>query len=493
MTRRTRPNSLQLLAAIGLCLGGAAYGQQQSTGTQRLQRLQRELRELDDEFRLTFSPDQPIAERLLLEYGGTYRSGFYAIDDAFGSTRILREYDLRLYLRAELDGAHRFFGRLRFLWEDWNSGDSFDGRGDEFENPIGDRYWYQFDLRGAVQAAGGERLGYNVNVKTGKQFVEWGTGLTLSNALYAVLVDAEAFDLGFIGLAGITPSSDTVDFDGSRPAFDTSTSRAFVGGAVEYRGWSSHRPYAYYLTQRDNNDEDFAVFTGPLGSIPTRFDYDSSYVGIGARGSIRADLRYRAELVYEYGEGLSNSFDTATGLAIPQTFEDVSAWGGLAGLTYLLRDDADTRLDFQILAASGDDDRLNSANTFGGNRSGTEDTAFNALGFVDTGLALSPFPSNLLILRAGLSTFPMRGKGLERLRFGVRGYLFAKLDEDAPLNVGTVDETFVGGEVDLFLDWRIASDLSGNLRYGVFFPGDAMAPGQDDVRHFFYAGFNYAF
>ena len=46
----------------------------------------------------------------------------------------MRQYDTRLYLRAELDGAHRFYGRLRFEYNDWNSGRSFDGRGDEFIN-----------------------------------------------------------------------------------------------------------------------------------------------------------------------------------------------------------------------------------------------------------------------------------------------------------------------------------------------------------------------
>jgi hypothetical protein len=486
-----RPLQARLIAVLALFMAASALGQPQPDVVRRLER---QLREMDATYRLAIPPDQPIAERLLLDFGGTYRFGFYAIDDPTGETRILRQSDARVYLRAELDGTHRFFGRLRFQYDDWNSGDSFDGRGDELRSPIGERYWYQFDLRGAKQAERGERVPYNLNVKAGRQFVDWGTGLTLSNDLYAGLVDVEYADLGVIGLVGLTPSGDTVDFDGSRPGFDSDTDRAFYGGVLEYRGFSSHRPYAYVLVQRDDNSRDFRTFQGALGPIPTRFDYDSTYVGLGGRGSIGPQLRYRVEVVYELGEGLSNSFDPATTIAIPQTREDIDAWAGVLGLTYLLRDEADTRIDFELIGGSGDDDRLDSANTFGGNRPGTDDNAFNALGYVNTGLALAPEPSNLLSARFGVSTYPFLGtKHLSRARVGVSGLLFAKIDEDAPLNVRTTADTFVGGEIDLYLDWRLASDVNAHVRYGLFLPGDAMPADEDDPRHFVYAGLSYAF
>ncbi|MHC4126942.1 MAG: hypothetical protein ACYSUA_02025 [Planctomycetota bacterium] len=156
---------LRVAALLVMCMAGVVRGQAPDV----VQRLERQLRQVDQEYRLTIPAGQPIAERLLLDYGGTFRFGFYSIDGPTGSSHFLRLYDLRLYMRAELDGAHRFFGRLRFQYEDWNSGDSFDGRGDELANPIGERYWYEFDLRGAVQAARGERLPYNVNLRAGKQ------------------------------------------------------------------------------------------------------------------------------------------------------------------------------------------------------------------------------------------------------------------------------------------------------------------------------------
>ena len=490
-TLRHPSRQLRLIAALVLWGMAPAFGQQDADVVRRLER---QLREFDSMYRLAIPSDQPIAERLLLDFGGTYRFGFYAIDAPSGETRILRQSDARLYLRAELDGAHRFFGRLRFLYNDWNGGDSFDGRGDELADPIGERYWYQFDLRGAIRADRGEHVPYNVNIKAGKQFVTWGSGLTLSHALYAGLLNVELADFGLIGLVGLTPSGDTVDFDGSRPGFDTDTDRVFFGGALEYRRSANHRPYVFLLAQRDHNDRDFATFASPFGPIPTRFNYDSTYLGAGSRGSVGANLRYRVEIVHEFGEGLSNSFDTTTGLAVSQTTEDIDAWAGLLGLTYLLRDEADSRIDLEVIGGSGDEDRVDSADTFGGNRSRTDDHAFNSLGYVNTGLALAPEPSNLLALRLGFSTSPLKGvKGFDKVRAGVSGFLFAKIDEDAPLNINTTASTFLGGEIDLFLDWRITSDLNAHVRYGVFLPGNAIPSGEDDPRHFLYAGLGYAF
>ena len=127
--------------------------------------------------------------------------------------------------------------------------------------------------------------------------------------------------------------------------------------------------------------------------------------------------------------------------------------------------------------------------------SGTTDRAFNSLGYANTGLALGPELSNLLSFRLGASTSPrIFGIRDDSLRVGVNGFLFTKVDEIAPLNFRThTDESFVGGEIDFAVDWRITSDIGVLVRYGVFLPGDAMLPGRDDPRHFFYAGVTYAF
>ena len=48
----------------------------------------------------------------------------------------------------------------------------------------------------------------------------------------------------------------------------------------------------------------------------------------------------------------------------------------------------------QTVAASGDGDRQLPTDTVGGNQSGTQDFAFNSLGFANTGLAFAPALSN---------------------------------------------------------------------------------------------------
>ena len=309
-----------------------------------------------------------------------------------------------------------------------------------------------------------------------------------------IVVNLELGDIALRGLVGLTPASATIDFDGSRPGFDRDTERAFFGASLEYRGFARHRPYVSFLVQRDENDRDFAVIGTDIGGFPTRFEYDSEYVAIGSKGTILSQVRYRAEFVYETGRGESSPFDAATGLPVTQRREDVEAWAALGELTYLFNDERESRVDLGFAIASGDRDRIDSANTFGGNAAGTTDRAFNGLGYVNTGLALAPDISNLLSIRLGYSTSPLRTGGHGRwLRAGVAGFLFTKVNQSAPLNVGTVDKTFVGGEVDLMLDWRITSDVSLGLRYGVFIPGEAIPDDEDDVRHFVYAGVTYAF
>jgi hypothetical protein len=263
---------------------------------------------------------------------------------------------------------------------------------------------------------------------------------------------------------------------------------------IEYRGFAAHRPYVSALVQRDHNDRDQYTFRTPIFNYPTRFEYDSEYWAIGSRGTLGPKLYYRAELVYETGEGLSSSFNRNNAAPVAQTKEDIEAWAGIFSLTYLLRDDHDTRFDLEIAGGSGDDDRLDSSDTFGGNESGTTDRAFNSLGYINTGLALAPDLSNLFLIRLGGSTSPRQiGTHSDWLRLGVSGFLFFKNDKEAPLNVRTTDDTFVGGELDFAVDWRLTSDLSASFRYGLFLPGDAIPGCQDDPRHFVYAGVTYAF
>lgn len=460
-----------------------------------IRRVERQLRMIDEQYRRAAPRSQTISERLLIDAGGSIGFGYYSIDDEFSNSHGMRQTDGRLYLLAELDGAHRFYGRLRFQYNDWNTGQDFDGRGDVLESPIGDEYWYQFDYRSMVSAQTGEFTDYNFNAKVGRQYVHWASGVSLSLPLYAALVDVEAGDWGFVGLAGLTPSRTVIDFDASRPRFDVETDRAFFGGMVEYRGSENHRPFVYALAQRDMNDDDFETFVGGGGEqYPTKFEYNSYYIGVGSTGNFGTNLYYSIEAVFETGRGQSNTFDPASGAPVDQREENINAWAGVASLSYLLGDERETRFDLEVIAGTGDDDRLNSSDTFGGNQPGTDDNSFNAFGLLNTGLAVGFEPANLLSLRFGVSMAPApEVEWLRGLRLSVDGFLFHKIDRDAPVSVNTDNSSYIGAEIDVGIDWRITSDVFGTLRYGIFFPGDAMPSGEDDNRQFLYAGVTYVF
>lgn len=472
------------IAGAVVLLAGTTSVLAQGSDTER--RIERAIRQIETEemFRVDTSLD--IAERSILDFGGTLSFFGLHLTEGNGESRRLLQPELSLYGRAVIDGAHSFFVHSRFQYRDFSNGDSFDGKGDRFTEPFLDRYWYEFDYQAAVAAYEGRSIDGTVNIRIGRQFVDWGQGLALSEQLYAATPTIRVGKWSLEGVIGQTPSDESItDFDSSRDDYNTDTRRGFVGGLLRYDTRVGHQFYVYGLQQLDNNnDTESAV---PLG-VPIDFEYNSTYIGVGAEGSISTNWLYGAEFVYELGDSRS---DPLRGL---QESEDISAFAGRFVLTYLFRDTGQSRVDFETLFASGDDDRLSTTNTVGGNAPGTNDTAFNSLGFVNTGLAFSPSLSNLLAFRVGGSTLPFAEvEGLDQLQLTLDVFLFNKFDTDAPIEEPTTDDMFLGTEVDVGLNWRLTSDLALTARYGVFFAGPAIADGNDDVRHFVFGGVTLSF
>src|SRR5205807_70724 len=176
----------------------------------------------------------------------------------------------------------------------------------------------------------------------------------------------------------------------------------------------------YGLIERDYND-DILRTTVPGSVISTRFDYNAEYLGIGSNGAITDELAYGAEFVYEAGNTLSNSFNRSMGtlVPVPQTHDTIEAVGADLRFDFLPGDVHHTRYSAEVLVTTGDADRQVATDTFGGNKPHTRDNSFNAFGLLDTGLAFSPQPSNLLMLRFGISTFPFsQYRPLSRLQVG---------------------------------------------------------------------------
>jgi len=506
----TEPSFGRLSIAVACaCLGTAAHAQRQTAVL--AENLQRQLNVEDSIARSAYFRDTPISDRLLLDAGGSFRFGFYGIDTPRSEQQWLQQPDLRLFILAELDGAHRFFGRLRFQYNQWDFNDARtfgpDTNDEGWQNPIGEIYWYQFDLAGLMASQGESIRDFNIQIKGGRQYYIWASGLVLSNYLYAAQADITLGDFVATGMYGQTAGHDTVDYDTSRPGFDYNTARQYAGGKLEYRGFSGHRPYAYYLTQQDGNaGQQTVIQPGVLGGVPTTYKYDSNYLGAGSIGSFGPNIIYRAEFVQQFGNTLSDPLNrnpvfnpvTLAGqpLAMAQQKTSISAQAGLFGLTWLARDESDFRVDLQFVMGSGDPDRLDSGTTFGGIAPRNVDRGFNSNGYVNTGLALAPAPTNLIVPSVGVSFAPLAGIPMFKdLRYGVTAYLFNKTESHAPISVLTRPGVpFIGGEFDQTLDWRISSDLNLNLRYGIFLPNkDAFFSSEGNVRQFLYVGMTYAF
>lgn len=465
------------------------------------QNLQRQLNVEDAQFRQSFLANTPIADRLLLDAGGTFRFGYSLIDNARSQEQQLFNPDLRLFVRAELDGAFRFFGRLRVLYNDWSytgtAGLGPDPREDGMQWPVGEIYWATFDLAGLTEAKTGRKSAdSNLVIQGGRNYVIWAEGLVLSNYVYAVQAELTLGDLGITGMLAQSAGYDTVDWDYSRPGYNTDTTRLFSGGKLEWKGIAGHRPYVYYLWQNDLNGGQTADLGIPPFSVPTEFKYNSGYVGAGSTGNVGANLVYRSEFAYQYGTTLSDPLDPVT-ISRPQVTDDISAFAGMVGFTWLARDAGDTRVDAQALVGTGSSERLESGTTFGGIAPGKTDHSFNSLGYINTGLALAPDPANLFCPSLGASSNLLPTIDLfSEFRVGVTGFLFMRLQNDAPISVQTrLDgSNLVGGEIDTVLDWRLSSDVNLNFRYGIFLPNSSVFfSGEGGARDFIYAGITYAF
>ncbi len=491
-----------LVFVLFIVLKSATAMPQQNTASRSAEIMQRQLNEEDASMRKAYFSNSPISERLTIDYGGTFRYAFNIIDTAQSKETYQQVYDLRLFTSIELDGAHRFYGRLRFLYNQWDFkgtravGPEYNDEG--WQNPIGELYWYEFNLAGMIQAKTGAKPDYNFVAKMGRQYVIWGQGAALSNYMYAGIFDFSWREFKLTTMVGQTAGEDTIDWDLSRPGYDTDTSRLYYGGKFEYSGIPGHRPYVYILGQTDLNNGQVADLPLSAPTIPTTFDYNSTYIGVGSNGAIGADLVYRAEFIYEYGTTLSDPLSHSGGI-VPLSQQDtrISAMAGVGGLTWLARNSEDSRVDFQIVAGTGSNQRFDSGNTFGGIAPGAVDTSFNSLGYVNTGIVLAPDFANLLCPSIGFSTTPLAGSGFfGDLRLGATVFAFGRIENDAPLSFQTVNggSNYVGSEVDFSIEWRLMSDLDLNIRYGLFLPNTDVFPNnQGGARDFVYAGMTYAF
>jgi hypothetical protein len=248
-------------------------------------------------------------------------------------------------------------------------------------------------------------------------------------------------------------------------------------------GLDGHRPFIYFL----NNQDD----TRPEPWDPVQsYEYTSRYLGGGSQGTILSpNLRYEAEIVAEWGqtysEGITGGRDPIRAMALDVLLE------------YLFPVRTKPKVSVEYMYGSGDQNRrLSSTSTVGGNRADSTDNAFNAFGYRDTGIALSPLISNIHIYTAGGSFFPLEKiKLFRKMEIGTKVFFYQKARSEGPISdtraVG--DSRWLGWEWDVFCDWRLTSDLAWTTRFGAFMPGSAYDGGDKTCQQFLYTGLVFSF
>ena len=467
--------------AIALSLCASARAQQAQQRIDRTQfGIQRDTQnQIDTEL--------PLSQRALIDYGAYATYNYLSFDDSAHNNHGLNGFDLVGYGQVNFDSANDLYVRARGTYLGYNPGDNPQNRPNQLEGEI-EEGWYHFDLANAAENLHHQKPLLDIDVKGGRQFVDWGEGLTLDQYADGVLASFKSKPVIVDLLAAVTIRQ-TVDFDISRPNLDSHTERGFYGVKATVPVGRAN-PYGYILFQRDYNPPE----PGNSNLYTTRYRYNSYYAGLGINGPIRDQFLYAAEGTFEGGRGLSNSYDPVSNLAVRQTADPIEAYAAKARIEYLPGDAHRSRLAVEGIIASGDRDRVNTSGTFGGNTPNTGDHAFNALGDSDTGLAFAAPVSNLMLVRVGASTYPFTRKGFfSEFQTGIDTFVFGKTLVHAPIDEPTLNKGYMGFEPDLFINWRPVNDVTFIFRYGVFVPGNAIPSGQPNfVRQFLYAGVTYA-
>ena len=462
------------VAAAFLCIPAVARAQGQAPPSTFVQ----QQRQIDLELQRQLDEKRPLSQDFEIEWGGMYSFYLFLYDDGINSSRTFRRNDLRVWGRVGVgSGAHEAYVRGILSYEDWNTGDSFDGDDNDWVGPNLERGYYQFDLQKAAQYYMKESIPYDVRVKVGRDFVEWGTGYAIALPLDQVSVAGEYANFEVMGLIGKTPGS-LDNIDTTRTGYDASD-RCFYGVKLEYKGFEKHRPFFYWMKQNDNQEE----IRWPLFQ---RFSYDSQYFSIGSTGEIVENLRYSTEWLWENGKSYGDR------QFLKQNEIDAYAWDVL--IEYLPTWKCKPRFSAEYMFASGDADRFGSpTNAIGGN-SRENDSSFVGFGFRDTGLSFAPVLSNINIWRAGASFYPLYDtRGFENLEVGTDWFLYYKNHSTGAVSDPTADlpSSYLGWEMDYFANWRITSDLAVTARLGTFFPGQAFS--DQTTRTFFLTGLTWSF
>jgi hypothetical protein len=432
---------------------------------------------LERDVRERLAQTVPTEQTALLEWGGFYMPSYTFYDDIDGGHAHVTRQDLRLWAQLQLDQVHRVFARMKMNYIDFAAGDAHGFRQHDLEGPKLEVGFYEVDLSAAAKRYAGQDWPFRAMVRGGRQYIEVGRGIAMGMILDAGLFQVDTKDVSFRGFAGQSISSED-NIDRSVPGF-TNSERNFFGGEVKLTSIDRHEPYMFFVIQRDQSGE------SPFNPVQD-YHYDSEYVGLGSRGSLATNLQYAIENIWQTGRTPANGQENDE--------EPIRAYAFNAELDYYCPRPMKPVASLEYGYASGDGDRGRATTAALGNTAGTDDHAFQGFGYVNSGLALAARFTNLQFVRMGGRLTPVDKKTrCGRVDVGADYYFLFKADKDGPISDFRANDTSadVGQEIDLYVEWRITSDLSWTLRYARFFPGQAYS--DRDPRDFLFTGLNISF
>jgi hypothetical protein len=468
-------NAGRVLTLIAASLtAGSAFAQPAAAPPQNFLQQQRVI---DEKLAQERAQVAPFSENVDWQWGGWIDYYVFHFDDGVQESRVVERPGLAVWTRLSADNdAHQFFARMRMTYTFFEPGDQIE-RQKDVQGPNFDRAYYEIDFKKALHF-GSPADPVQMKMRIGRQSVQYGTGYAFDLPIDAVWLDTKLGDFHVQSMFGKSIAS-YPNIDRSEPV-DSHSHRLFYGVQATYDGWQHHQPFVYAIWNDDKTDE------RPKNGLQD-YSYDSQYFGAGSHGEIVHNLNYWVEGVYESGHDFGN------GNFIRKDYID--AWAFDAGLEYLFDCPGRPRIAGEYMFASGDSDRIYSPNSaFGGNRNGREDNSFVGFGWRDTGISASPSLSNIHIWKAGASIAPFEKVELLRdLEFGTNWFIYHKNHSAAAISDPTAQDYngFVGWEMDWFINWRIASDISWTTRWGAFYPGSAYT--DQGRRDFIFTGLTWSF
>ena len=407
-----------------------------------------------------------------LETGGWFTSLYvYNHDDDNNSETVdlvpnAWYQDFRLWAKLVYKQKASLYLRLKDTYVQREASDSYTGVGSDNSGPSLDLGYINLSLEDIINRTS--------NLIIGRQYLSLGRAISYNDINDGIQFTANFSNWNLKAFACQTrPYQDNLDY--SVPGYDKNGERSFYAAQLDYLGIKDHILYTYFLIQRDRADED-------PEDTAQEFDYNSEYYGLGATGKIfDKRIEYWAELIKETGEGYTDSS------ASTLTQADINAWGFDAGVKYRFDCWMHPAFDFEYAFGGGDPDRSKvDVTKSGGNTSG-DDTNFLYFGGLYAGYALAPRLSNIHIYKLGTYFIPFEETKIGgNIICGLKYYYYVKARSQGGISdlEATESDKDIGQEIDMYAYWKATANTYLSVRGGLFFPGDAYPPADDDCEKY---------